>query len=767
MLNQVIGGRYSIIRHLGGGGFGQTYLAEDQHLPGNPQCVVKQLKPRATNPESWETARRLFDTEAAVLYQLGDHDQIPRLFAHFEESQEFYLAQEFIEGEVLSQVLHGKSLQESDVVELLQDILEILEFVHEQQVIHRDIKPSNLVRRNDGKIILIDFGAVKQLEEQIVSPATLSSATIAVGSSGYMPNEQLAGKPSFSSDIYAVGMVGIQALTGLSPKILPEDPRTSEILWRDRTSVSSEFAAVLDKMVRYDHRQRYQTASEALQALKDLSGNSTVMVVSGPETKPPVEEVFQAWLERGDELFQFQRYREAIAVYERAIHAQPNEYLPWFKSGITHENLQQFEQALDCYNHVVKLQPDDYLAWFKRGAVLENLQRLDEALICYQNVIRLQPENYWAWHDLGKVLEGAQRFEEAIEAFDRAVHLKPNFQLAVESRRRLLAQLKNVDTLYHLQHYDDAIASCDDSIAENPDDALSWLMRGMALENQGRYESAIHSYDRVVQIQPEDYLAWFKRGSVLQQLQRYEEAIECYDKVVEFQPDNYWAWHDRGVVLEELQQYEEALLSFERAVQVKGDMQAAIDGRQRVMAILHHAIAEETTVTDEKPLESPTEEGNDYGTWFEKGRVLEKLQHHTEAVIAYNKAIQLNPSDPEVLRWRGNVLFTLGRYEEAIGSYDKAIQIQPRNASLWCCLASSLVKLKRYRESVACFDKAIQLQPDQHSTWYWRGRVLSELKRYSEALSSYDKAIANNPNFQPALRDRERLQAQLKQLSTR
>jgi tetratricopeptide (TPR) repeat protein len=761
MLNQILGGRYNLLRHLGGGGFGQTYLAADRHLPGNPQCVVKQLKPKLT-VDAWQIARRLFNTEAAVLYVLGNHDQIPRLFAHFEENQEFYLVQEFVEGTVLHRELkQGKAFSEIEVVELLQDILNVLEFVHQQQVIHRDIKPSNLIRRHsDGKLILIDFGAVKQLEVAEVDQG--ETGTIAVGSSGYMPNEQLAGKPSFSSDIYAVGMMGIQSLTGVSPRKLREDPKTSEILWREGIDVSPELADVLDVMVRYDFRQRYQTAAEALSALKELNSGFTNLLP--PKSKAPIEDVYLAWLERGDELFQVQRYREAIAVYEKVIQANPNDYVAWFKRGITLENLRQFEEALEAYDRVIALQPEDYLAWFKRGAVCENLSRFESALTCYEKVVYLQPENYWAWHDRGKVLENLHRFEEAVEAYDRAVQVKPNFQLAVESRKRLLSQLKRVDTLYDLQHYDEAIASCDRAIQQNPDDGLAWLMRGMALENQQNYEQAIVAYDRVVQIQPDDALAWFKRGAVLQNLRRYEAALTCYDQVVELQADNYWAWHDRGKVLEALQQFEEAMRSYDRAVQIKPDLQAAIEGRQRMRSVLQQVnlpSEEDSTVLPGKPSDPNPQASDDYGTWFQKGQVLEKLHHYTDAVMAYNKAMQLNPNDPEVLRWRGNVLFSLKRYEEAIGSYDKAIQLQPSNPHLWRCLASSLIKLKRYQEAAVCFDKAVQLQPDSHSTWYWRGRVLSEIKRYSEALRSYDRAIEQNPDFQPALRDREKLQALL------
>lgn len=274
MLGNTLGGRYEIINYLGGGGFGTTFVAEDKHLPGKPLCVVKQLKPKAADdPLALQAARRLFNREAQVLYLLGSHNQIPRLFAHFEQEQEFYLVQEFIEGHELRQELPiGQKISEGQVLGLLREILEVLVFVHQQDVIHRDIKPSNLIRRKqDGKIVLIDFGAVKQIGNQLITSHSQTSLTIAVGSLGYMPSEQIAGKPRFSSDIYAVGMMGLSALTGLSPRDLPEDSRTSEIIWRDRVEVHPEFAKVLDRMVSYDFRDRYQSAAEVLENLNSIN----------------------------------------------------------------------------------------------------------------------------------------------------------------------------------------------------------------------------------------------------------------------------------------------------------------------------------------------------------------------------------------------------------------------------------------------------------------------------------------------------------------
>lgn len=279
MTTTPLGGRYQLLRQLGSGGFSQTFLAADLHLPTHPRCVLKQFRVQGQDPDTFALARRLFETEAQVLYQLGGHPQIPTLLAHFEDNGEVYLAQEYVEGSRLSRQMEvGKPWSETRVVLLLQEVLEILAFVHRQQVIHRDVKPSNLIRRHrDGKVVLIDFGAVKQVRPTTpaISPPEANPETtrptVAIGTKGYMPNEQCAGKPRFSSDVYAVGIMGIRALTGLQPHRLEEDPETCEIHWRPYApGLSSGLAEVIDRMVRCDFRDRYPTAQAALEALQRL-----------------------------------------------------------------------------------------------------------------------------------------------------------------------------------------------------------------------------------------------------------------------------------------------------------------------------------------------------------------------------------------------------------------------------------------------------------------------------------------------------------------
>jgi serine/threonine protein kinase len=291
----ILRNRYKIIRQLGSGSFGTTYLAQDLDLPENAVCVVKNLR-RAETQEELEDFIKFFGREGKALYHLGNHcNQIPRLFAHFEEQGEFYLVQEYIDGHDLSQeIFSGNKLSEAETIKLLKEILEVLKILHDKDIIHRDIKAQNLMRRNsDGKIVLIDFGAVKEISQSKVNPAEATSRTAMIGTHGYMPNEQFNGFPKLSSDVYAVGMLGIYALTGVRPQELPKDPNNFEVIWQDRVVVSPNFASVLDKMVRSNFRERYKNAGEALQALEIISSESTARTLKvSPKFSPVSSQPF-------------------------------------------------------------------------------------------------------------------------------------------------------------------------------------------------------------------------------------------------------------------------------------------------------------------------------------------------------------------------------------------------------------------------------------------------------------------------------------------
>ncbi len=264
----LLAGRYKVITQLGHGGFGRTYLAEDTQMPLNPICVVKQLLPSRSDAKFLQLARRLFQREAATLAQVGQHDRIPRLLAYFEENKAFFLVQEYVKGQSLQdELLQTPVFEPNYVKQLLQEILAILVYVHGLNVVHRDIKPGNILRRDsDQQLVLIDFGAVRHIQPEDLANLD-QKFTIAIGTRGYAPSEQMAGRPTFASDIYALGVVAIEALSGVSPADLQHNPTNGELIWQSQAPISPQFRAVLEKMVRYNFRQRYASAQDVLDDL--------------------------------------------------------------------------------------------------------------------------------------------------------------------------------------------------------------------------------------------------------------------------------------------------------------------------------------------------------------------------------------------------------------------------------------------------------------------------------------------------------------------
>ncbi|MEH2371399.1 protein kinase domain-containing protein [Nostoc sp.] len=275
IIGKLLQGRYQVVQSLGAGVFGQTYIAVDVDYPENPKCVIKQIKVSSSESGYLEMLRLLFLTETETLKLLGSHDQIPEFITCFEENERFYLVQECIEGHALTAELpidqyFGCLWSESEVVQFLIDVLSILEFVHSQGVIHCDIKPENLIRRDrDRKLVMIDFGSIQSIDFGI--GAELPIYRIPVTSLGYIPPEQFIGQTQPNSDIYALGMIAIQALTGLEPLQLKTDPSTNEIFWRSQnTPVNDYLAAILSQMIRYNHQDRFQSAGEVLRVLKQI-----------------------------------------------------------------------------------------------------------------------------------------------------------------------------------------------------------------------------------------------------------------------------------------------------------------------------------------------------------------------------------------------------------------------------------------------------------------------------------------------------------------
>ncbi len=427
MVGQMLRGRFSIIKSLGKGGFGETFLAEDTHNTVNTQCVVKKL-----NAPNNAIARRLFDSEAKKLNGL-DHQGIPKLIGYFEDRGDFYLVQDFVDGQTLDHEINPNvKWTESKVKAFLLEALEILAYVHSQGSIHRDLKPANMMRRRvNKKLVLIDFGAVREVRQTPSNLAGVASGTIGIGTEGYMPAEQAQGRPCYASDVYAVGCIAIEALIGQSPHPnfggFETDVNTGEILWRHRTRVSDEFAAILDKMVCYHWLSRYRDAGEVLVELGKL-GALTQIPIPPPSPKPlPVSPTSQqptkavkphppkknnnfgviaviiGLISGGAYLWQnkFSPFMQSPVISADTSKESASKF---FESGVKKVNEKNYLGAISDFQEAIKLNPDYDQAYEKLGSLQYSFGDKKDAISSYKEIARIYQKQGRNKEELEKIV---------------------------------------------------------------------------------------------------------------------------------------------------------------------------------------------------------------------------------------------------------------------------------------------------------------------------------------------------------------------------
>lgn len=261
-----LGDRYRAIKPIATGGFSRTFLGVDEQTPSQKYCVIKQFYPEKGSNNS-QKAVALFQAEAERLETLGNHPQIPQLLAYFAETNPQYLVQEFVDGvDLETEVKHNGAFNEAQIRQILHSLLPVLDFIHQKQVVHRDIKPANIIRRReDGELVLVDFGAAKML-----TGVSLAQTGTSIGSAGYAAPEQILGKASYASDLYALGVTCVRLLTDI-PTFDLFDSQEDTWVWQDylvENQISASFSGILDKMLARAISQRYDSAQQILADLK-------------------------------------------------------------------------------------------------------------------------------------------------------------------------------------------------------------------------------------------------------------------------------------------------------------------------------------------------------------------------------------------------------------------------------------------------------------------------------------------------------------------
>jgi serine/threonine protein kinase len=277
-IGTILAQRYAIESILNRGDFSVTFLARNLNLPGQPACIIKRLVSPSIEAREIATSQQRFYLEAQTLSKLGSHAQIPTLLDYFQIGTDLYLVEEYIPGPVLSRSIDRVQTRftEPQIEDFLRQMLRLLEYIHGHRLIHRDIKPDNIIYcQTDRRYVLVDFGAVKDLNPKPIATSTRGDVSRSIGTPGFAPPEQLANRAVYASDIYALGMTCVYLLTGKDPARLPTDPQTCELVWADDLELSESTIDIIDNTIQVSLTDRYQSASEVLNALDNRSIRAT------------------------------------------------------------------------------------------------------------------------------------------------------------------------------------------------------------------------------------------------------------------------------------------------------------------------------------------------------------------------------------------------------------------------------------------------------------------------------------------------------------
>ncbi len=750
-------------------------------MPSKRRCVIKILHPASDNPpELQEIISKRFEREAAVLETLGESiDQIPKLYAYFEEEGEYYLVQELVEGQTLGErVSKEGAMSEVACRQFLTSFLELLDRVHSQGIIHRDIKPSNIIMRaRDGKPVLIDFGIVKETVSLSVDE-TGNTRTLPFGTRGYSPIEQAWGTPVFASDLYSLGVTTIYLLAGKSPGDTPEmiDPSGGGIIWRNQVpNISSGFAAILDKAIKPSYRDRYSSAREMLEAVYNLTSINPPPVrpqdrpareSAAPPPEAPAEEARRARIRQmvieGNEAFNSRRFELALARWAEVLRLSPDE------TGVV-ENIKAAQEAM---------QEEAALQAGKRRLVSEaaqafNAGKYEVAIQKWQEALRIAPDE----PDLRDNIQLArQKQREAQERANEAMQQQARKQVEVTDPfrgqpfvdRQQGVRRDDLSTAPFRQQSQGqqmpveqfaTIPPVSSPIPVRPvKRGVGWLimLAGIGsiavllivfLVTRNLWRKPINSGapSETATTTPTntdtDAKGFYNIGKALYDQKKYAEAEIAYRKAVAIAPNDASYHNHLGDVLYKQKKSQEAEASFKKAIAINSNDAMYHSNLGIVLDELKRYAEAELSY---KKAIAINPNNADY--YYNLGIALRAQNKYAEAEATYKKAIGIDPNDARYHNNLGNVLDDQKKYAEAEAAYKKALAIDPNDAMYHNNLANTLFDQKKYAEAEAAYRKTIVINPGNADYHYNLGIALRAQSKYAEAEAAYKKALAINPN---------------------
>jgi serine/threonine protein kinase len=520
--------RYLIVGVLGEGAFGRTYQAKDLNFNRKPRVIKKFIA--QMQGAALEKSKELFQREAEKLDELK-HEQIPTVYDYFSAGNSLYLVQEFIEGETLLQEYQREGrFSEQKIKEILRELLPVLAYLHSKGLIHRDIKPDNLMRRRgDGKLMLIDFGGIKEQTSQMGT---------GLYTPGYAAFEHIMGRAVAASDLYSLAATCVRLLTGCLPQSnsnLPDlvyDVDERKWLWQSvlksqKRSISDFLANLLNKMLEDKSSRRYQSASEILTLLNNPPSSRTV--VQPPPVSPPPQRKIKnpsgitrrKWLYNGIGMIVFGGVI-GLAIY-----------------SIGNYNLGDNQGAIADQNQAIKLNSDDAVAYYNNGVDKYNLGDNQGAIKDFNQAIQINPDYANAYYDRGSAKSNLGDKLGAIKDYNQAIQINPDDADFYNNRGW---------AKYNLGDKQGAIADYNQAIKLNPNFAFPYNNRGWAKYNLGDKQGAIADYNQAIKLNPDFAVPYYNRGLIYKELNDNEKAIKDFRQASQLhRQQNNQTWYQNSL----------------------------------------------------------------------------------------------------------------------------------------------------------------------------------------------------------------------------